>query len=390
METHRWLTFDASRIVRDNPRLWALLGECQSKCEHIAGVPLRPDVADKLHRLYLAKGTLATTAIEGNTLSEEEVMRVLDGTLKLPPSREYLKLEIDNILKAYEQIWTHVGEGTLPPLSVHEFENMNKRVLEGLTLEDSVIPGLIRTYEVGVSRYKGAPPEDCKYLLGKLADWIESPTFAIMPNGMEIIQAIIKAVIAHLYIAWIHPFGDGNGRTARLTEYRILLASGVPSPAIHLLSNHYNLTRTEYYRQLDRASASGGDYIPFIEYAVQGFVDGLKEQIAEIRKFQLDVIWRNYVYEQFGDKKTEVERRRRNLVLALAEINGPVRVAKIPSLNPKIAAVYANKTRMVINRDLSELRKMNLIERTAEGSRAKKELVEAFLPFRMANKKNTR
>lgn len=55
--------------------------------------------------------------------------------------------------------------------------------------------------------------------------------------------AIFKAVVAHLYLAWIHPVGDGNGRTARLVEFQILLSSGVPSPAAHLLSNHYNQTR---------------------------------------------------------------------------------------------------------------------------------------------------
>ena len=63
--THPWITFSASRIPRAGARLWSLLGECQSKIDHIAGVPLRPDVAATLHRLYLAKGALATTAIEG-------------------------------------------------------------------------------------------------------------------------------------------------------------------------------------------------------------------------------------------------------------------------------------------------------------------------------------
>jgi len=82
---------------------------------------------------------------------------------------------------------------------------------------------------------------------------------------------------------WIHPFGDGNGRTARLVEFQILLQAGIPSPAAHLLSNHYKQTRTEYYRQLATASRSGGNILPFIEYAVGGFVDGLKEQLALIR-----------------------------------------------------------------------------------------------------------
>ena len=47
-------------------------------------------------------------------------------------------------------------------------------------------------------------------------------------------EGILKATLAHLYIAWIHPFGDGNGRTARLVEFMLLSRAGVPSPSAHL------------------------------------------------------------------------------------------------------------------------------------------------------------
>jgi Fic family protein len=382
-DTHKWLTFSVARLQRAGPRLWAMLGECQSKCEHIAGVPLRPDVAENLHRVYLAKGALATTAIEGNTLSEHEVLQVVKGDdIQLPPSREYLKQEIDNIVGALKGIWKQVGSGTLPPLSVAELEHFNKLVLDGLAIDEGIVPGKIRTHDVGVARYRGAPPEDCRYLMERLAAWLEGPEFGA-PPGMGIIWGIIRAVTAHLYLAWIHPFGDGNGRTARLVEYRLLLASGAPSPAVHLLSNHYNLTRSEYYRQLERASASGGDYAPFFEYAVRGFLDGLTEQIGEIRRFQLDVIWRNYVHEAFGDRKTEVEKRRRNLVLALSYVDKPVRMAGIKNINPEMATAYHGASRMLLNRDLNALGKMGLILRDRNGIVANKRVVEAFLPFRV-------
>jgi Fic family protein len=381
-DTHKWLTFSVSNVLRAGPRLWALLGECQSKCEHIAGVPLRPDVAADLHRFYLAKGAFATTAIEGSTLSEAEVLQVLDGKLKLPPSREYLKQEVDNIAKAFDRIWQQVGSGALPPLTVTELEDLNRSVLQGLNVEEGVVPGQIRTHDVGVLRYRGAPPEDCRYLLGRLTEWLDGREFQPSP-GMKIVQGIIQAVTAHLYLAWIHPFGDGNGRTARLVEYRLLLASGAPSPAVHLLSNHYNLTRSEYYRQLDRASASGGDYVPFIQYAVQGFVDGLREQVAEIRKFQLDVMWRNYVHEAFAERKSAVNKRRRDLALRLSDVAGPVKMAKIPQLSPELARAYFGKTRMVLNRDLNALKRMGLVIRDSNGSRANQQAVEAFLPFRL-------
>src|SRR5713101_1171428 len=95
-ETHPWLTFNAD-LREAGPELWMMLGECQSKCEHLAKYPLTPDIAAEIHRMYMAKGVLATTAIEGNTLSEDEVRQILDGKLELPPSREYLAREVQNI-----------------------------------------------------------------------------------------------------------------------------------------------------------------------------------------------------------------------------------------------------------------------------------------------------
>ena len=201
-------------------------------------------------------------------------------------------------------------------------------------------------------------------------------------TGVQTCALPIWAILAHLYIAWIHPFGDGNGRTARLVEYEILLACGVPSPAIHLLSNHYNMTRTEYYRQLERASGTGGDYIPFIEYAVQGFADGLREQIATIRQFQLDVVWTNYVHELFDGRKSPVDRRRRDLVLDLAKGDSPVLMRNIKGISPRTAEAYHNKTTLTMNRDLNTLAEMNLVIRGKNGRMANKKIVEAFLPFR--------
>src|SRR5580693_9061253 len=93
--THPWITFRVN-MKAASAEVWMLLGEAQSKCEHVAGVPLRPQTADDLHRLFLAKGVRATTAIEGSTLSERQVLDHLDGKLELPKSKEYLKQEIDN------------------------------------------------------------------------------------------------------------------------------------------------------------------------------------------------------------------------------------------------------------------------------------------------------
>lgn len=381
--THPWLKFSVAELRRHEPTLWAKLGECQSKCEHIAGVPLTPNIAGKFHRLYLAKGALATTAIEGNTLSEEEVLKSLDGSLRLPPSREYLGQEIKNIIDAFDSIFGHILNGSLPKLNAKSFMDLNAMALRNLSLEEGVIPGQIRKHSVGVARYRGAPHADCEYLLDRLGEWLDGPEFACPDQGLRIVFGIIKAVVAHLYLAWIHPFGDGNGRTARLVEFQILVSCGVASPAVHLLSNHYNLTRSEYYRQLDRASRSGGEVVPFLKYAVQGLLDGLREQVAEIRKYQLEIMWSNYVHEVFGNTKSVALIRRRNLVLDISKHPGPIRVSLLRQISPRTIEAYRNKTTMTLKRDIRAIQESGLIVRSRAGILPNKSIIEAFLPDRL-------
>ncbi len=381
IRTHPWINFNLDLRGLDY-RIWLLLGEAVSKTDHIAGVPLKPDEAKELHRIYLIKGVLATTAIEGNTLTEEEVREHLEGQLKLPPSRKYLGQAIDNIVDACNLIGNEVISGKYSPVSPNVIRKYNTLVLNKLPLPDDVVPGEIRRHSVMVGRYRAAPAEDCEYLLAKYCKWLNSLDF---PDGLEGPYSILTAIAAHLYFVWIHPFGDGNGRTARLIEFRYLLQASFPTPAAHLLSNFYNLTRTEYYRQLDKASKTGGEMSDFIDYAVRGLVDQLREQLEEIRKLQWKSTWFNWVHERFAGKETQTDLRRKRLVLELSKVEedkGWVKVSKIPELTPRLALQYANKTKKTLSRDLNEVMKMGLIQRVDRLVRANKHLILAFLPDR--------
>ena len=381
-KTHPWLTFQIDlRFIEYET--WIALGEAQSKCEHISGVPLRPDVAQQLHMVYLAKGVLATTAIEGNTLTESEVIKHLEGKLELPPSKKYLSKEIDNIIVACDKIATDILIRDKAEISVEKIKNYNKSILDGLSLNESIVPGQVRTYSVGVGRYRAAPAEDCEYLLQELCSWLNE--FQI-PENNRITFGILKAIIAHIYFVWIHPFGDGNGRTARLIEFQILLEAGIPTPAAHLLSNFYNQTRTEYYRQLDKTTKMEGNISDFIIYASTGFVDQLKEQVDIIRLQQWDIVWRNYVHEMFKDQTTDAAVRQRHLALDLSfTTDESIYISKIPEISTRMAAAYAKKTRKTMVRDVNKLISMGLVERTKDGVRAKREVILAFLPARKFN-----
>ena len=378
-ETHRHLSFTAD-LSHASPRLWIALGECQSKCEHIARVPLRPDTAERLNLRYIAKGALATTAIEGNTLSEEEVLQHLEGRLSLPPSRQYLSREIDNIVSACNAILADLAKGSRAPLTVGLVKALNSQVLRGLQLGSDVEPGAIGQHAVLVGRDRGAPAQDCEYLLDRLCTWLSGDEFLPPSPDPAIVYALVKAVIAHLYIAWIHPFADGNGRTARLLEFAILVGAGVPAASTHLLSNHYNLTRTAYYRELDRAGRADGGVLPFLEYAVEGFRDGLREQLETVWQQQHDVIWRNYVHEYFRDREhTAAGVRRRRLVLDLSRCAGPVPPFKLRELSPRLAEAYVNRGERTMARDISFLLASNLIVRAKGGYLANRDLIRAFM-----------
>jgi Fic family protein len=377
-QTHPWLSFQVD-LRRAGFRFWVLLGEAVSKCEHIAGVPLNPSTRQKLHLLYLAKGVAATTAIEGNTLTEEEVLQHLENKLKLPPSKEYLSQEVDNLTAACNQINQRLQQGNdaLTPDIICEF---NRQVLNKLTPQEDVIPGRVRHHSAVVGTYKGAPAEDCEYLLNHFCDWLSGSAFE-PPQGMGMHYAVIKAIATHLYFVWIHPFGDGNGRTARLIEFQILLSGGVPTPAAHLLSNHYNQTRTEYYQKLELARKQENGAIFFLEYALQGFVDGLRQQLGVIKEQQWNITWENHVHNLFHDKNSSANTRRRWMALDLGRTPEIVQVRKLSELTPRLAKAYAGKTSKTLQRDLNILQKMELVERLGNGIRAKKEVIIAFLPW---------
>jgi Fic family protein len=374
--THPWINFTLD-LRKASYKHWLLLGEASSKCAHISGVPLLPGVATELYKLYLTKGALATVAIEGNTLTEEEVSKHLEGKLDLPQSKAYLQQEVDNIIKACDSIADNLLDGKPKDLSVELIKFYNEMVLDGLKLDEGVTPGEIRKHSVGVWTYRGAPAEDCKYLLEKLCEWLKE--FTPPSDDEKMIYGIIKAIICHVYLAWIHPFGDGNGRTARLLEFHILISCGVPDLSAQLLSNHYNMTRTDYYKQLDASHKSGGDIFPFILYAIIGFTDGLSEQINIIRSQQVHVHWKDYIHEKFSNKDGKAEVRRRRLIIDLSALLKPIPLAELRYISPRIAEAYAVLTDKTLNRDINALIKMGLAEKNKEGVRAKPETMFAFL-----------
>ncbi|MBN2050807.1 MAG: Fic family protein [Spirochaetales bacterium] len=364
---------------------WYLLGQCDAIIKSISYTPIRPDYREKLHKIALIKGAQATTAIEGNTLSYKEIEEIQDG-IDLPPSREYLQKEVQNILKGFNTILKEIlideKISTITPELIQRFHSI---VGDGLGETFKAQPGKFRRNNVTVAKYRAPNFEEILPLVKTFCDWLKKEFHFI--KGQSFHETIIEAIITHIYIVWIHPFSDGNGRTARLLEYYLLLRAGVPDIASHILSNFYNQTRNEYYRRIE-LSTQNNDVTPFLEYAVQGFRDGLIEVLKIMQENQLLITWRNYIYGIFSDKTVKrndsVNDRRRNLILRIPH-DRYVDAEEIIELHPSIFKHYQKISDRTFIRDIEELLSLKLLIKENNTYKAHIELLGGYMAFSVKN-----
>lgn len=364
---------------RISNEFWFKLGQCEAIIQAISFTAIRPDYREKLHKIALIKGAQATTAIEGNTLSFEEIEEIQNGE-DLPPSREYLQKEVENILKGFNAILKEIlFDEKISYITEDLIKRFHFIVGDGLGDAFKAQPGKFRRKNVTVGKYRAPNFEKVPKLIENFCDWLSKHFH--FGQGQSFSETIIEAIISHIYIAWIHPFSDGNGRTARLIEYYLLLRAGVLDIASHVLSNFYNLTRSEYYRRIE-LSTEIKDITPFLEYAIQGFLDGLIEILQLIQENQLLITWRNYIHGIFdknvNQKNEEVIKRRRNLILRLPPYDF-LTSNEILELHPTIFKNYQEVSDRTFLRDIDELQKAGLIRKEKNKYKANIEILGGYM-----------
>ncbi len=378
--SHPFMTFQYD-IARLSGATWMALGEALSSCQHLAGVPLKPGFAANLADVYLARGVQATTAIEGNTLSDKEALDIVQrGTADVSESRSYLEREVRNVLDAVREIDGALVSRLALPVTLERLQQLNAEILDGIPDKPEVVPGELRLHNVGAGTYRAIDAAFVEQAVAELVTWLERMRGAVSTASRaedRFVTAIVTAILTHLYIAWIHPFGNGNGRTARLVEVQILSESGVvPLVATNLLSDHYNKTRNAYYRALDAAQH---DVNHFVTYAIRGFLDKLREQLAGVRRENLSVHWESYVYELFNRRPTSKARTRQRLLALQLPADRWITPEEATELTPGLARLYALAGDRTPARDLNDLGKMGLAEKDKRHYRARRSVIEAFL-----------
>lgn len=205
------------------------------------------------HRINRIKTIQGSLAIEGNTLTIDQITAILDGKPVIAPINEVQ--EIRNAIKAYELL------ETLNPNNIEDLLKVHFTMDAGL-IDDA---GRFRSGGVGVASgeeivHYTPPAERVPLLMKDLFSWLN--------NTEE--HPLIKSCIFHYEFEFIHPFSDGNGRTGRLWQ-TLILANWRPVFKNLPIENIVYKYQKEYYKAI---AISGGEdgCTPFIEF-ILGVID---------------------------------------------------------------------------------------------------------------------
>jgi Fic family protein len=213
----------------------------------------------QLRRINRLKTIQSSCAIEGNTLTLEQVTSVINGKIVLAPLNEIA--EIKNAFEAYKLL------EEINPFDIKEMLRVHSVMMKGLVDE----AGRFRTHNVGVYNSKGEavhvapPPSNVSALIAKLYAWVKT----------EKVNELIKYSIFHYEFEFIHPFNDGNGRMGRFMQSAFLVKWN-PLFAWIPIETIIKQRQQEYYKAFQACDADEGKANHFIVYMLNAILDGVK------------------------------------------------------------------------------------------------------------------
>jgi Fic family protein len=330
--------------------------------ETVRDLPILPDLSTQIEEELIRRSIFGTAALEGNPLTEDKVGQIIaesaEGT-----KTERAEKEIQNLKVAYNSfIRTLQASESVFKLEEDHIKKIHSTVTHDIEYKYNV-PGQYRNHlvKIGDAEHGGiyTPPKafiDIEMLMREFTQWI---------NGEEILnlEPPIRAALAHYHFGIIHPFGDGNGRTARLFEALLMRLAGMKYVPI-MLSNFYYRNMDDYFRAFSRARKNQEhDVTPFVGFVLQGVVESLNEIkeriIFFIRKFALHDY---YVFLRTGKQITQ---RQHDLLVMLLDELIPFTLGDLFRVSP-FNVLYREVSERTARRDLKKLYDAQLLY-VAEG-----------------------
>jgi Fic family protein len=216
--------------------------------------PFSPEVLNNLERWFLIELTYTSNALEGNTLTRLETAVVVEKGLTVGGKTLAEHLEAINHAAALRKV-LEIARSPISTLTEHILLDLHTMILRGI---DDANAGRYRSIPVRISGSRVVLPNPAK-VAGLMADFFKDLMSMVGSDPLAI------AAEAHYRLVTIHPFIDGNGRTARLLMTLILLQNGFPPALIRTRD------RVSYLKSLEKAQLGGSneDYLKIIFRSVE-------------------------------------------------------------------------------------------------------------------------
>lgn len=238
---------------------------------------LTPEVLKQIQKYFRIKNIHHSNAIEGNRLDYGETRMVVEQGLTITGKPLKDTLEAKNLAHAMN-FFEELASKKEKPITAHDVRQIHAAILKGIDDENG---GRYRLSEVEISGSQYKPPTYIRVPdeMEKFGSWLETVTSASYN-----LQAspIFLACAAHTWFVYIHPFVDGNGRTARIIMNLVLMRHGYP---ISIVTRD---DRARYYDALETSHTS--DLTPFISLIVDTLEESLDEYERAVREQLVDKV----------------------------------------------------------------------------------------------------
>ena len=327
------------------PKINKALVEIERVRGFLDAVKLKDDWLADMQKDALILESHHSTHIEGTALSLEQAQSILKGKKLSGINRDDEK-ELLNYKKAMDFISKYIGKDD--PIVEGLIRELHKITVKGVRGEKAD-PGNYRKIQNYVANsitreiiYTPPGPLEVPHLMREFVDWI---------NKIEDTSPVLTAGIAQFQFVHIHPFIDGNGRTARLLSTLILYKTGYDFKRLFSISEFYDKDRPSYYKAIQTVRNNDMDMTGWLEY----FVAGLRLQMAEIQEKGKQIIRQDTALQKI--KRAGLNARQEKAIKYLLR-KGSISVNEYQSVVSCI--------RRTAQRDLDNLMEKGLIKTVAK------------------------
>lgn len=260
------------------------VSQIEASKEVVENAPLVPSFEKQFQGDAIIRIVYHGTHIEGNDLTLIQTKKVLEGQEVYARPRDVQEvINYRNVVKLIEEL-SHTDE----PYSIEMLSKIQGITVYRVVAEDKV--GVLRKTQVvireeGTGKVIMSPPSfvEVPYLLEDFFEWINSP------ESREI-HPILRAAIAHYNLVAIHPFVEGNGRTARAFSTLLMLREGYDVKRFFAIEEHFDNDLASYYEAFFKVDTQSPniadrDLTVWIEYfaEVVGFeLEKIKEKVKKL------------------------------------------------------------------------------------------------------------